>query len=485
MRKNLLLPIVILGFGLILILMSWPMVVGAAQAAPTATTRYVAPGGNCGGVSPCYADVQAAVDAAQSGDTIKVAEGTYSGVQTRVHWGNTVTQTVFLSKTVTIRGGYTTSNWNTPDPDAHFTTLDAQGKGRVFYIAGYGITPVLDGLRITGGDAQDIPSGSSSGVGGGVYVQDAEAQITNCEIYDNQEPSGSGGGLYVLWSEARISNSTIRNNSAFDYGGGVAVVPNSGQAPVVEKNTIEQNRVDYNGGGLALFGDSIIARNNTIANNQANFGGGVWIGGDAELTGNLIRNNRAAYGGGVNVSRGSPRLTNNAIIANEGTSAGAGVYVTGSDTGTYPHLAHTTIANNTGGQYGDGSGVCVTDDPYGAGYHGAVDLTNSIIAGHSLGITVTANNTAVLNATLWHNNATDRGGAGSITHQNDYSGDPYFASDGYHLLGRPGALDRGVNAGVTTDIDGDQRPIGSGYDLGADETARKFFIYLPLVLRNH
>jgi len=290
----------------------------------------------------------------------------------------------------------------------------------------------------------------------------------------------------VLWSEARIANSTIRNNSAYAYGGGIAVVPNNGQTPIIEKSTIEQNRVDYDGGGLALLaGDSIIIRNNTIADNQARFGGGVWIDGDVELSGNLIRNNQAAYGGGVNVFRGSPRLTNNAIIANEGTSAGAGVYVTGSDTGTYPRLVHTTIANNTGGQYGDGSGVCVTDDSYGMGYHGAIDLTNSIIAGHTLGITVTANNTAVLNATLWHDNQMDRGGAGSITHQNDYSGDPHFAADGYHLLGLPGALDRGINAGVTTDIDGDQRPIGAGYDLGADETARKYFLYLPLALRNH
>ena len=32
------------------------------------------------------------------------------------------------------------------------------------------------------------------------------------------------------------------------------------------------------------------------------------------------------------------------------------------------------------------------------------------------------------------------------------------------------AIDAGVNAGVTTDIDGDARPLGSTYDIGYDES---------------
>lgn len=119
-----------------------------------ATTHYVAPGGSCGGMTPCYATVQAAVDAASPGDTIKVAAGTYTGVQARAG----LNQVVYITKSLAILGGYTTANWNVADPAANVATLNANGQGRVVYIAG-AISVTIDGLRLTGGKAAGLGGG--------------------------------------------------------------------------------------------------------------------------------------------------------------------------------------------------------------------------------------------------------------------------------------------------------------------------------------
>jgi hypothetical protein len=109
-------------------------------------------------------------------------------------------------------------------------------------------------------------------------------------------------------------------------------------------------------------------------------------------------------------------------------------------------------------------------------------MTNTIVFSHTEGIVAGEQSTVTLQATLWHANETDYGGAGTISTINDQSGDPAFASDGYHLTGSSAAIDAGVNAGVSADIDGDPRPLSGGYDIGSDESLQR--VYLPLVVRN-
>ena len=102
--------------------------------------------------------------------------------------------------------------------------------------------------------------------------------------------------------------------------------------------------------------------------------------------------------------------------------------------------------------------------------------------------TVTAGNRATLEATLWYSNGQDTGGTGTIlTGTVNIYGDPVFVDPGagdYHIGLGSAAINAGVDAGVNTDIDGDPRPIGAGFDIGADEYF-PMVIYLPIVLKGY
>ncbi len=504
-----------------------------AQGPDGHDTYYVAPGGNCGGLTPCYDSVQAAVDAVDDpGDVVKIAAGTYTDVQAR----DAITQVVYISKTVTASGGYTTTNWTTPYPITQPTTLDAQGQGRVLYITG-NISPTIEGLRITGGDGGGLGGGRwGDDAGGGVYIITATATISVCQVFSNTVEWGYGSGLYLWSSEATLSGNDIISNTAFGggglyleqsdamlsantitsntakfgNGGGLCLVHDS-DATVIS-NTISANDANTSGGGLYLLSSNALFIANTFTANDANTGGGLHLeGGDVMLNANTVTSNTAGMGGGLflefsdatfsantvisNTANGTSgwqgrggglllvesdaTLTNTVVADNQADSSGSGLYIWGSS----PHLLHTTIARNSGG---DGSGMYVYGFEEEETYYSTVTLTNTILVSHSVGITVTGGNTVTVNSILWYDTpiTVSQATTATVTVQNQYQGDPAFAADGYHLTADSEAIDKGVDAGVTVDIDGQARPHGSAPDLGADEYVSNR-VYLPTVLKNY
>lgn len=266
------------------LLSAFLLVVGTGDAsegisAQNAAILYVAPapigydsGNNCAsGSTPC-ATVQHAVDAADSGDEIRVANGIYTDIQAR----DGVTQVAYISKTVTIRGGYTTTDWKTSNPGSRPTILDAQGQGRVLYITN-STSPTIEGLQITGGN--------TAGYGGGVYVYNSSA-ILRYNVITNNTAAG-GGGLYMAEGSSLLMHNEVVSNSASCVD-------------------IFGNCSRTFGGGIMLIRDASVLNHNTIISNSvatafSDYGGGIYIGGGSpKLSHNRISNNFAAdYGGGV------------------------------------------------------------------------------------------------------------------------------------------------------------------------------------------
>ena len=105
----------------VLLALTWAVALPSAAASGT---HYVAPGGECHGATPCYATLQAAIDAASPGDELRVAQGVYTDVTAREYnltYPQTVTQALFIDKSLTVRGGYTVTDWTTAQPVAYPT----------------------------------------------------------------------------------------------------------------------------------------------------------------------------------------------------------------------------------------------------------------------------------------------------------------------------------------------------------------------------
>jgi hypothetical protein len=455
-----------------------------------------------------------------------------------------VTQVVYISKTVTVQGGYTTTNWTASHPLTQPTTLDAQAGGRVIFIAG-DISPTVEGLRIKGGDAAGL--GGASGYsaddrGGGMYVA-AAAIITHNWVFSNtasgtlDDPANyaCGGGVFLGDGATSLFGNTIFSNTA-NAGGGVCI---EGDGAVLDGNIIRANTIsgfENQGGGIYLYDSVATIQGNVIVSNTAGSGGGLslnssslkligniisyngeeaWGGGvlcsasDVEIHENLISFNSGWVGGGVAMHDcvgtlgantitvntatrdgggldtyydgyygSSITLTNNIIASNEAARFGSGLSIRGS----LACLLHNTIARNAGS-----GGVYVTN--FGSSYS-TVTITNAILVSHTVGISVAAGNIATLEGTLWGKgawaNGTDWDGVGTIiTGTVNVWGDPAFVdpdAGDYHIGPVSAAIDNGVDAGVLEDIDGDPRPMGSGYDIGADEEVWWGW-YLPLVRR--
>ncbi len=507
----------VLSLGLTLVLLAGLQVV---QAKPAATDFFVKPTGSgsaCTRAAPCV--LQIALNQAVNGDTIYVAAGDYAGK------GANINPVIAVTRSITLYGGWDGLSFGPirRDPVAYQSILNGEGLRRVVYING-NITPTLDGFTIANGNATGLISDCAGtrpdGCGGGIFIHDAHPVIANNVITNNiaaittlgypTGTTGFGGGLYMSGATRAIINgnliiSNVGSLANCGSGGGIYLDQNSNVTGAqVQFNQVLSNTATTTnlgcawGGGIAGGPGGVVIRSNSVIGNRANgYGGGYGAGlyqwqGSATYLNNLIEGNLGSVSGqavllGYSYSRfegnrvldnatslgielqgvlaGGPTLVNN-VVARSGDKT-----LSLSGAVNYPLTA--TLLHNTLIGSGTGYGVYVE-----TGYV-ALYLTNTIVTNHAWGITNTfpASSTVLADHTLFWANTYD-----GIRGNNPVNGNPAFAVDDYHLGPGSAAIDAGVDAGVTTDIDGNSRPHGPGYDIGADE-AQLRGVYLPLILR--
>ncbi len=197
-----------------------------------------------------YPTIHAAIAAAVTGDTVLVADGTYTGP------GNT--NTWFFMKAITVRSENGPAN----------CIIDCEGAGSGFLFSGEPPESVVDGFTITNGLAFE---------GGGIYMYYfSDPTILNCIITGNTANGGEGGGgIYCALANPTIVNCTITGNTSTGFGGGrgggvYCVMSN----PTIRNSVIAGNTTGGSGGGLF----SAEGSNPTITNSV------VWGNGPNEIS---------------------------------------------------------------------------------------------------------------------------------------------------------------------------------------------------------
>jgi len=228
------------------------LVVALLPFPAAAATLCVEPGGGNG----CYRTITLAVDAAQAGDTIRVAQGTY-------------VEFVFLNKSVVLEGGWNVS-FSARAPSLFVSTIrppaPPASQTSVVQIEGPA-APTLDGFTITGGRA-DLDSNH----GGGVRVRFGSAAVIRGNVITGNSSFLLGGGVWVQASAVRLERNRIENNTAVGDGSAGGGLHLENAPATVTSNVIASNHLSGAssvGGGVAIYSDGVRFVNNTVDGNDA------------------------------------------------------------------------------------------------------------------------------------------------------------------------------------------------------------------------
>lgn len=304
-----------------------------------------------------YTTIQAAINAASSGDTVLVSDGVY------------YENIRFMGKAITVGSEYIT---NGDTSHISQTIIDgsqpsqADSSSVVYFVHGEDTGSIIQGFTIRGGNGTrmhyNTPIPYTNTLGGGIHISGSGAKVISNRITGNQVTgdTASGGGLFhtgdslnwLVLRGNRIENNSSNSEAGLARGGGIASEGNIFCADnSIQFNECTNTERDAQGGGIWIapkykgsntisISDNIIHQNIVEARFLAAGGGITAIDCKADINGNTISANTStsqeylACGGGIAGQRihsdsASLNLQGNEIDGNAiqgGYAWGGGIY---------------------------------------------------------------------------------------------------------------------------------------------------------------
>jgi len=216
---------------------------------------------------------------------------------------------------------------------------------------------------------------------------------------------------------------------------------------------ILENTSSDDGGGLSASHSTLnIHKSKILENSCSDDGGGLYVVGDSRLssTSNIVAENIGCAGGGMFLRNSPADISNCLVLHNSTRGNGGGFSIYKND---HPiNIVNSTVTRNMSD---GGTGGCYLYDSY---------------------------YVTILNSIFWGNEGAEIEGYGASVSYSDIHGGypgigninepPRFVDEpglDYHLLPDSPCIDSGTDSGIDIDYEGDPRPVGAGYDMGADE----------------
>jgi hypothetical protein len=217
-----------------------------------------------------------------------------------------------------------------------------------------------------------------------------------------------GGGVLAL-ADVVLEDCEIANNEA-DFGAGLYA--DLGVQVDLDGVVIGGNAAVTAGGGLYLTGATVFFNDVDVTSNAADYGGGAYVTDTiASYTGTSFDNNLAEFGGGMFLSNSALTMASTTVSANDGNSLGGGFLLTAGS-----ELEGGVISGNLATW---GAGILIEEESLGTYTTTLTDLEitdNLADRTYSSGGGVYAANATVVmtGVTLAGNYAQDEGGGLSV-----------------------------------------------------------------------